>query len=272
MAPLPLKPSDKLFRNNEMKFSISFTVIFATLFLYAASVAAEADPSIKYPINTPPSAQLYYAVKADRSGFSLNGEADMHWQVAGSPPTQTYSVTTETRAAILGKILEANSYGDLDAFGLAPNRYEEKPFKKAASQTTFDRAAKQIAFSDAKETAPLYDGAQDRTSAVWQLVSIARGSPKKFKPRSKWSFFVAGRRNAEKWTFTVERNVTLSTVFGNLPTVHITKSTSDSKDQRIEIWLAPSKDWYPIRIKSEDPDGDTIEQNLVRINKLGNAP
>jgi hypothetical protein len=241
-----------------------FTVIVATLF--SLSAAAQENSSIKYATNTPPSAQLNYSVIADRIGIALNGEADINWQVTGSPPNQTYSITTETRADLFGKIVEANSIGSIDTYGLAPNKYEEKPRNKHAFQTMFDRTANIITFSESKETVPLHAGVQDRTSAVWQLVSIARASPKKFTPKSKWAFFVAGRRNVEKWTFTVEKNVTLTTAFGKIPAVHLTKSISDPKDQRIEIWLAPGKEWYPVRIKSQDSNGDTIEQNLVRIN------
>lgn len=255
--------------NRTIKLSAQFSLIFATLSLFACSVAmaagGENKPGVKYSTNTPPSAQLYYLVTADHSGFSLNGEADIHWQVTGSPPNQTYSITTETRAAILGKIMEANSFGDIDAFGLAPNKYEEKVRKKPMIQTTFDREAKKISFSESKETYPINGGEQDRTSAVWQLVGIARGAPKKFIPKSEWSFFVAGRRDAEKWTFAVEKNVTLATSFGKIATVHITKSVPDAKDQRIDIWLAPTMEWYPVRIKFRDANGDTIEQNLVRI-------
>lgn len=244
-----------------MKFPICFSVLFATCVL---SVAAEDLPNIKYPTNLAPSAELQYLVTADRSGFTINGEADINWQVTGSPPNQTYSITTETRAPIFGKILEANSFGEIDAYGLAPNKYEEKPRKKGPFLTTFDRETKKITFSDSGTTCALNGGEQDRTSAVWQLVSIARASPKKFVPKSQWSFFVAGRRDTEKWTFTVDKNVTLSTSFGKLSATHITKETTD---QRIDVWLARTMEWYPIRIKFRDANGDTIEQNLVHISK-----
>ena len=96
-------------------------------------------------------------------------------------------------------------------------------------------------------------------------MSIARGSPKTFIPKSQWSFSVAGRRDAEKWTFTVNEEVTLPTPLGELSTVHVIQETAD---QRIDIWLAPTMEWYPVRIKYRDADnGDTIEQDLVRINK-----
>jgi len=231
-----------------------------------ANSAFSADhPSNNYPTNLPPSAQLHYTIKADRSGLTLAGEASVNWQLTDA---KTYSVTTETRAAIFGKILEADSQGMIDTYGLAPDQYLEKPRNKPGTTTHFNRETKQITFSASDDTYPLKGGEQDRTSVVWQLVSMARAAPKKFVPKSEWNFFVAGRRDAEKWTFTVDENVTLATPLGNIATVHIIKSPPpDSKDQRIDIWLAPSLEWYPVRLLFSDADGDTIDQHLDQIKK-----
>lgn len=188
----------------------------------------------------------------------------MNWQVIGSSPNQTYRIKTETRAPILGTIVTAYSVGDINTFGLAPHRYEETPRKKPTYQTTFNQKTKKITFSDSSATYPINGGEQDRTSAIWQLVSIARGSPKKFIPKSQWRFLVAGRRHAEEWTFFVDEKVTLPTSFGALSTVHV---TNHAGDQRIDIWLAPTMEWYPVRIKYRDANGDTIEQNLAHVNK-----
>jgi hypothetical protein len=49
----------------------------------------------------------------------------------------------------------------------------------------------------------LKGGEQDRTSATWQLIAYARAAGDKFKPGSEWKMFVAGRRDAEPWSFKV---------------------------------------------------------------------
>ena len=250
--------------NSAMKTTINFSLLIATVWVQSAFCTDH--PDTNYPTNLPPSAQLHYNIKADRSGLTLAGEANVSWQLSNAKPNQTYAITTETRAAIFGKILEANSHGTIDSFGLAPDLYEEKPRNKPATQTHFIRDSKQISFSENAETYPIKGGEQDRTSIIWQLVSMARAAPKKFVPKSEWNFFVAGRRDAEKWTFTVGENVMLSTPMGNLNTVHIVKAPPpDSKDQRLDIWLAPGLEWYPVRLKFSDADGDTIDQNLDQI-------
>jgi len=244
-----------------MKTGLSSILVTAVL---CSGIACAADhPGNNYPTNLPPSAQLHYAIKADRSGLTLDGEATVNWQLSAA---KTYSVTTETRAAIFGKIMEASSHGTIDSFGLAPAEYNEKPRNKPGTQTRFDRDARQITFSSSGESYPIQGGEQDRTSVVWQLVSLARAAPKKFIPKSEWNFFVAGRRDAEKWTFTVNENVTLVTPMGKIATVHLVKTPPpDSKDQRLDVWLAPGMEWYPVRLKFSDADGDTIDQHLDQI-------
>jgi Protein of unknown function (DUF3108) len=244
----------------------SFAAIVAVV---SAQSAAGADhPSTNYPTNIPPSAQLHYTIKADRSGLTLLGEASVNWQTADAKPAPTYSISSETRAAIFGKILEASSRGTIDSYGLAPDLYEEKSRNKAAAQARFNRDLKQITFAESSDNYPIRGGEQDRTSIVWQLVSIARATPKKFVQGSHWEFFVAGRHDADPWTFTVDENVTLSTPLGNLPTIHVIKAPPpNSKDQRLDIWLAPSLEWYPVRLKFSDADGDTIDQTLDQIKK-----
>ena len=123
-----------------------------------------------------------------------------------------------------------------------------------------------ISFSDSKENYPLLGGEQDRSSIVWQLAAIARAAPKQFKPGSEWTFFVAGQRDAEAWKFTVINHEKISTGMGEIDAVHLLKAP-DAKEQKLEIWLAPSLEWYPIRLRFTDPNNDFIDQILDRINK-----
>jgi len=273
LAPA-IPPAIELFMKRILQIGAAAALM--TPQLWSAPVFAADHPSVHYPTNLPPSAQLHYSIKADRSGLTLQGEATVNWQLIQPEQGQnykTYVINTETRAALFGKILQADSRGVIDTFGLAPDQYDEKPRNKPGTQTHFDRESKQLTFSESKETYQLTGGEQDRTSVVWQLVSMARAAPKKFVQKSEWAYFVAGRRDAEKWTFTVEEKVTLATPLGNLTTVHVVKAPPpDSKEQRLDIWLAPSLEWYPVRLKFSDADGDTIDQRLDQIKNNPQPP
>ncbi len=253
-------------------FAICSLTLSVHLAVAAITATAAEHPNQLYPTDLPPSAQLHYTIKADHSGLSLSGDANVNWQLTGDKSNPGYVLTTETRAAIFGKILDAGSRGGVDKFGLAPTQYDDKPRNKTPYQARFDRKAGQISFSTSDNTYPIQGGEQDRSSIVWQLISIARAQPKKMIPGSAWNFFVAGRHDAEKWTFTVEDRVTLNTTLGTIETVHLVKAPPpDSKDQRLDVWLAPTMEWYPVRVKFSDADGDTIDQRIDQIQSTNHA-
>lgn len=239
-----------------------------------SSIAVTSFAQTINSINPPPSAELQYNIKAKQKGIPVSGEAIVKWQL-GSTNTanstnnkQSYSVITETRVMLIGKLLDASSFGNIDEFGLAPDKFVEKRFGKAASTTRFDRNSKTMHFTESTETYPIKGGEQDRTSATWQLVTLARAAVDKFVAGSEWKMFVAGRRDAETWSFKVAGTETLSTPLGELATVHIIKAPPpDSKDQQLEIWLAPKLDWYPVRLRFSDADGDHVDQLISSIRK-----
>ncbi|MDB5909501.1 MAG: hypothetical protein JWP34_3615 [Massilia sp.] len=231
----------------------------------ALDVAAAAEHlAIKRPVDSPPSADLIYSIKARQKGFTVTGEATINWRVAGGK----YSLRIETRAMIVGTILENRSEGLIDDYGLAPTRFYEKRIRKDPVTTTFDRGGKGITFSESKLVYPLKGGEQDRSSVTWQLISVARAQPEKFTPGSEWTFFVAGRRDAEPWTFKVVKPETIRTGLGQVEALHLIKlPPPDSKDQRIDLWLDPSHEWYPVRLRFSDNDDEFVDQTLEKLIK-----
>jgi hypothetical protein len=230
----------------------------------AAPLHAADQKTMKYRFNVPPSADLAYSIKSLQKGFSVEGDALVKWNAEG----KTFSVANETRAMMLGKILDAKSEGVIDDYGLAPTSFTEKRFRKGATMTSFDREAGIIRFSESEQTTPLNPGEQDRNSAVWQLISIARAAQGKFKAGSEWRFWVAGQRDAQMWTFKVMKPEKISTPLGELHTLHVARVPApDLHDQKLDIWLAPQHEWYPARLRFSEHDGDFIEQTLEKISK-----
>ncbi len=234
------------------------------LALALAGAGAAEHVAIKRPVDVPPSADLIYSIKARQKGFSINGEAVINWRVTGGK----YTLRADTRAMLLGSILENRSEGLIDGFGLAPTRFYEKRLRHAPWITTFDRAANSISFTEGKLVYPIKGGEQDRSSVSWQLVAVARAAPEKFTPGSEWTFFVAGRRDAEPWTFKVVKKETLRSGLGPVEALHLVKlPPPDSKDQTLDIWLAPSHEWYPVRLRFTDNDDEFVDQTLEKIVK-----
>ncbi|QRX83946.1 DUF3108 domain-containing protein [Glaciimonas sp. PAMC28666] len=245
------------------RISIAALLCSASIHVFAAT----ADHiSTKRSFNLPPSAELNYAIRARQSGLSINGDAVVKWQTDG----HDYSVEATTRAMILGKILEAKSDGKIDDYGLSPTQFTDKRFHKNSTTTTFNRDTNggTITFSPSDASYPIIGGEQDRTSIVWQLVAVARAAKKQFKPGSDWVFFVAGQRDAEPWTFKVINQEKITTGMGEVEAIHIFREPPpDATEQRLDIWLAPSLEWYPIRIRFTDPNNDFVDQTLDKITK-----
>jgi hypothetical protein len=243
--------------------SLKRSVIGATLAAALGGAWAAEHGAVKRRFDLPPSAELNYSIKARQKGFSLNGEAVIDWRVADGK----YTLRAETRAMLVGKILENRSEGAIDSFGIAPVSFYEKRFRRDPWTTSFNRDSKTITFTESQVSYAIKGGEQDRSTAPWQLVSVARAAPDKFTPGSTWTFFVAGRRDAEPWTFKVLGRETVRTGLGEVSAVHLSKAPPpDSTDQTLDIWLAPSHEWYPVRLRFTDSDDEFVEQTLEKIS------
>lgn len=240
-------------------------VLLATLLAVAGGgVGAAERVAIKRPVDLPPSVDLSYTIKARQKGFSIGGDALVSWRVTGAK----YTLHSDTRAMLFGSIMENRSEGLIDSYGIAPLQFTEKRIRKDPWTTTFERSGKGISFTESQVTYPLKGGEQDRSSVAWQLVAVARAAPDKFTPGSEWTFFVAGRRDAEPWTFKVIKQESIHTGLGVIDAVHLVKlPPPDSKDQTLDIWLAPSREWYPVRLRFADSDDEYVDQTLAYIVK-----
>lgn len=240
----------------------------ALLAVAAACAVAQEPVALKRPFELPPSADLSYKLDAKQKGFSFGGSGTVAWRAGGGK----YSIAGAWKASLLGKILENRSEGALDAYGLAPTRFFEKRFRKDPTAANFDRAARIIGFDGDKTTYPILGGEQDRSSVQWQLAAIARAAPDKFVPGAEWKFFVVGRRDAEVWAFKVLNRESIKTAIGSMQTVHLVKTPqADSRDQRVDLWLSPAHEWYPVKLRISEDDGEYIEQTITRIDKLGQS-
>lgn len=247
-----------------MQSNLLTSLVAAGLLASASNaVLAAGNGDGKPPFELAPSADLSYRVAAQQKGFSLSGEALLTWRAGAGK----YAASAESRVPLLGKISDNRSHGTVDASGLAPAEFYEKRYRKDPTTTVFNRDSKLIIFADGK-TAPLKGGEQDRVSVTWQLASVARAAGERFKPGSEWTFVVASRKDAEPWTFRVGKREKVSTGVGELEAVHVTRAVRPgNKDQTLDIWLAPGKEWYPVKLKFTDNGNEAVEQTLEKITR-----
>lgn len=228
----------------------------------AADSAAE-QGGVHYTVDPAPSAELKYDVQALREGQTVYGRGKIHWQTEGG----RYSVTGEA-GVLFFTVLQFRSEGALDDFGVAPVIYSEKRFRKSETNTHFNRDERNsISFSASTASYPRAGGEQDRASIIWQLAGIGRGDSEKFVPGAEIGLFVAGVRDAETWRIRVIGLEDIEVGTGKTTAWHIVRAPrAGSYDQQLDIWLAPQQQWYPVRLRYTETNGDYLDMSLSSLN------
>jgi hypothetical protein len=210
-------------------------------------------------ISPPPSVDLDYIVRANYSAMSIGGTSSIKWKQTG----REYTTQSSARGNLVGQLLETSSAGSIGVNGLKPALFREKRRNKDETRTTFDQNSQSLTFSDSGESLTFSDGIQDQASIGWQLASLARTAPGKFLPGNKLTFMVSGRNRIDQWDFTVIDEITILTVLGEIKTVHLMRT--DKKGKTTEVWLAPEKEWYPVKLVFFDQKGLRLEQIIKKI-------
>jgi hypothetical protein len=215
-----------------------------------AAQPGPASHGLKFSV--PPSGELSY----DTFYNGMRNEpGTIHWSSDG----QHYQMIVSVPLPFIGTF-SWTSEGRVDAFGLAPDKYSEKRGHRAAEVTTFNRDSKQITFTRTPNAVPLPDGAQDRFSMVMQLASLVRGDPDAYQPGVTREFFVADNDSGETWPVTTIGDESVGTDHGFVTARHFMRLPRRAGDRRrIDVWLAPSLGWLPVRLVQTEPNGTQFE-------------
>lgn len=158
------------------------------------------------------------------------------------------------------------SKGELTDGGLQPTRFGDKP-RGAERATHFQRDKGIISFSANNPDVPLQPGAQDKLSAILQLSALLAGEPAHYPAGTAIRFQAADAHRAEVWTFTVGAAEEQDLPGGTLSTRKLTKEPTVEFDQRIEVWLAPSLQHLPVRLRITEANGAFADLTWRKIQK-----
>jgi hypothetical protein len=217
----------------------------------ASSPAREAAPPMAFRL--PASVRLHYKVEAQSRHIPWQAEGELRWRQDG----RSYQAELEVRAPFLPKRTQ-HSTGSITAQGLAPLRFSDKGRNEEAAH--FERDQGKVSFSNNRPDAALSAGGQDRLSVMLQLGAMIAAAPQKFPPSTGIAIQTASTRDAEAWLFTVEGTETLQLPGGTLQALKLTRNPRKEFDQRVELWLAPSMDYVPVRLRLTQPNGDWVDQ------------
>jgi hypothetical protein len=213
--------------------------------------------------NPPPPAELVFnAIGVSKDGRSLSGNGTMQWRHDG----QRYTLDTEISVLVF-TLAKNRSEGELGALGIAPNLYIEKRFGRSETNTHFQQQSKQISFSASTAIIPANGGEQDRGSWIWQLASLGRGNPGKFESGLNLEMFVAGAKSVDAWRIRVNGKEQLKLPDGEVSAWRLSVVPgTQSFDKQFDLWLAPDRQWYPVRLLHEDKNGNRVELSLSKIS------
>lgn len=213
-------------------------------------------------ISLPPSAELVYTARAMQGTRSLSGSGNILWQQNG----QTYTVKGEASALFLS-LLSYQSSGQLGKTGILPDLYHEKRIGKSATETHFVRERNTISFSASTAVHEIQGSEQDRGSIIWQLVGVARGDPAKVVAGLTFETIIAGTKAADRWRVQISGIENLTLADGNFTAWHwVLVPVENRFDYQIDLWLAPDKEWYPVKIMYGNRTGANLTMTLEKFH------
>jgi len=242
-----------------------------------APAAAEPVPQggRRYKVELPPSATFDMDVaRVDADGTKWTGSAVMTWHTDGS----RYRASVEAGVSLLVtrlNLLVLRSEGAIDDHGIAPERVTEKRARRSETATHFNRngggnaaGANTISFSASDRSYPLLAGAQDKATVPFQLAGIGRADVNQFG--GDIDIQVGEDKEAALFRFQLVGEDELNTKIGKLVTWHLTRPPKPGTySSRLDIWLAPGMQWYPVQIRNTEASGALTTQTVSRITTTG---
>ena len=218
----------------------------------------------QYKASVPPSSELALELeRIDAKGTLWHGEAEMSWQVSGG----SYAMKFDAGISMLVtrvNLLSLASEGSVGEGGFAPRVATEKRRGRSQTATHFNGEQGSITFSASPNAAPLVAGAQDKATLPLQLAAIARADPAQFE--GGLEITVGEERGASVYTFVVVGQEEIETKLGTLHTWRLSRPPKPgSYNSRLDVWLAPGRGWYPVRIRNTEASGAVTTQTVTHI-------
>ena len=236
----------------------------------AAPVPASAPPpppaeqARRYKTNAPASAQFDLHVdRRDADGTKWQGVAAMAWDNRGD----TYQLKLEVGLSMLItriNLLVLTSEGLIDDGSIVPVTATEKRKGRAQTATHFNRDAKAITFSATTATVPWQEGTQDKATVPFQLAAIGRADVNQLA--GNIDILVGEEKEATVFRFQLVGEEELETKMGRLVTWHLRRPPKPGTySSQLDIWLAPSMQWYPVQIRNTEASGALTTQTVTQI-------
>ncbi|RSZ56942.1 DUF3108 domain-containing protein [Massilia atriviolacea] len=228
-----------------------------------AAPAEPVKPALKASL--PPSAELNFDVaRTDRDGGTWSGVSSIAWKQAGGAYTLSMEASVSVLVARVNLVL-LTSEGTLGPGGIIPRTTTEKRRGKSQTATHFGGPDGKITFSASERSYPMVAGAQDKASFLMQLAAIGRADSAQFA--SGVELFVGEEKDANPFGFVLVGQEDIDTRMGRMATWHLARPPRPGAyNSRLDIWLAPAHNWYPVQIRNTESNGSVTTQTIRKIH------
>lgn len=195
---------------------------------------------------------LRYAVRAGDGGFNL-GQAIYTWHQRDDHYTLV-SIAQATGLASLfvsGKLAQT-SEGRITAHGLRPEQYWLSRNERRKDTARFDWSAGRLVQGNHGVELPA--GSQDLLSFPFHLAMTVDAMT------TEWTLAVSNGRKLREYQFRNLGRVRLTIGETEIDTLHLQGSRSG--EGTLDVWLAPSRHWLPLRIRTLDQKGKVMVLSL----------
>ena len=228
-----------------------------------SSPAASAPPAAavlpSYRADLPPSAQLVFdVVRTGADDAADAGQAVIDWRHAAGQ--YRVAMTSDVAGSTL---MALDSEGETGPEGIVPRKMSAQRRGKAATATHLDARRKRITFSASEDSVVMAAGAQDRATLPMQLAGVARAGG---QLGSHVELMVAEEKGASVLRFAVVGQEDIDTRMGRLSTWRLAYLPAPGTYRtRLDVWLAPGHEWYPVQLRSTEANGAVTTQTITRI-------
>jgi hypothetical protein len=198
---------------------------------------------------------LRYAVRAGEGGFNL-GQASYTWQQRDGH----YSLVSIAQASglaalfVSGKLVQT-SEGSITQSGLRPEQYWLSRNQRKQDMAHFDWGQGRLVQGGSGVELPA--GSQDLLSFPFHLAMTVDESVR------EWSLWVTNGRKLREYLFRNLGHERLTLGEGEVDTLHLQGGRSG--EGTLDVWLAPSRHWLPLRIRTLDQKGKVLMLSLEEI-------
>ena len=222
------------------------------------AVVLDAEPGPEWPLST----RLSYALTGNYRG-AVSGEAQVEWLREG----RRYQVHLDLSvgpsfAPLISRRM--SSEGELGSRGIAPHRYDEDTrvlFTDRRRVTVLFQGERLTLADGRQEAAP--PGVQDASSQFVQLTWLFLTGREVMEAGHIVELPLALPKRQYRWRYEVLGEELLRTPIGDLATWHLRPTqAAGGGDLSAEVWLAPSLQYLPVRLRIRQDEQTYIDLML----------